>query len=158
LESGQTDIAIAGFYGEPPPGFYQQKLFEDEFVVILRKNHPRIKSRLSIAQYAREAHVRIAMHGELRGEFDRYLEKMDINRNIVAGLSSFTSPAWILCETDLLLTAPRKLAEKYAEYLPIKILPAPMEIKNVTIMQVWHSRTQKDPFQKWMREEMRKLF
>lgn len=154
LESGEADIAVAGFYGDLPPGFYQQKVFEDEFVVLARKKHPRMKGTMTLEKYLREDHIRIAMHGNLKGEFDTYLEKKGIKRNVVAGLSNFTSPAWILAETDFLLTAPRKLAERYCEYLPVQIFPAPMEIKKLTVMQVWHERTHEDPFQKWMRGEL----
>lgn len=37
LESGELDLAIAGFYGEIPPRFFKQKIFEDDFVCIGRK-------------------------------------------------------------------------------------------------------------------------
>lgn len=158
LESGQCDVAVAGFYGEPPPGFHQQKLFSDEFVVMARKRHPRLKGRLTLAKYLAEEHIRIALHGNLKGEFDRHLESKGMHRRVVAGLSNFVSPAWVLCETDLLLTAPRKLAERYAEYLPVEIFPAPMEIGPVNVAQVWHQRAHADPFHKWMRAMIKSLF
>lgn len=158
LEAGTTDVAIAGFYGTPPAGFFQQKLFSDEFVVLARKKHPRIDKTLSLERYLKEDHIRIALHGDLKGELDRYLDKKKMSRKVVAGLSNFTSPSWILAETDLLLTAPKKLAERYAEYLPVRLFPSPIELKPLSVMQVWHARTKDDPFRKWMRLQIKNLF
>ena len=67
MELGICDLAIAGFFGDLPDGFYQQKLFSDHFVCGVRKNHPKLKakSHLSIDDYCDERHALLAPGGEL---------------------------------------------------------------------------------------------
>src|SRR5712671_1032230 len=48
LESGDADLAI-GFMPQLMAGFYQQTLFEQRFVCLARKDHPRVRSKLTPA-------------------------------------------------------------------------------------------------------------
>ena len=67
LELGKSDLAIAGFFGDLPGGFYQQKLFTDHFVTAVRKEHPRLgrKKELSLTEFCDEQHLLVAPGGEL---------------------------------------------------------------------------------------------
>jgi DNA-binding transcriptional LysR family regulator len=46
LESGEADLAV-GFMPELEAGFYQQKLFDQGFACVVRRDHPRIGQRLT---------------------------------------------------------------------------------------------------------------
>src|SRR5260221_1801542 len=49
LESGDADLGI-GFMPQLMAGFYQQTLFEQRFVCVVRKDHPRVRSKLTFPQ------------------------------------------------------------------------------------------------------------
>ncbi|HXH75610.1 MAG TPA: hypothetical protein VNJ08_11625 [Bacteriovoracaceae bacterium] len=85
------------------------------------------------------------------------LEKKGFTQNFVAGLSSFTSPGWILIKTDLLLTCPRKLAMSYQQYLPLKIQETPFGLGKLSMVQVWHSKHHADPAHIWLRNAIQKI-
>ena len=60
MANGEIDLAI-GFLPNLENGFYQQKLFEQYYVVIASKNHPRLNSNnLTIEQYLSEPHKSLA--------------------------------------------------------------------------------------------------
>ena len=56
--------------------------------------------------------------------------------------------------SDLVLTAPRHLADHYSAYLPMTKLPVPFELDGFTVVQCWHQRTHLDPVRKWFRQRI----
>jgi DNA-binding transcriptional LysR family regulator len=153
LEKGDYDIAIAGFYGKLPEGFMKQKVFDDDFICISKKNHPRIKKKaLSIDQYANEKHILISLHGDMKAKTKDILAKKGLDQMFSSGVASFLSPGWIVASTELMLTCPRKLAEAYEKHLPIMLHELPFEIPSISVVQVWHERSHKDPAHSWLRQ------
>lgn len=159
MERGVCDVAIAGFFGDLPDGFYQQKLFTDHFQTAVRSNHPRLgkHTKLSLAEYCRERHILVAPGGDLRGKVDDLLKKRKLERQISAGLHAFMSSAWVVAKSDCILTAPSQVMKQIAEGFPINVMPAPIEVPDITIVQTWHERNNQDPGHKWFREQIRKV-
>lgn len=151
MESGQIDLAIAGFYKRVPEGYYKQNIFKDDFVCVARKNHPELKGPLSLKKYVDMKHLLITLNGDLKAKSVEILTKQGLEQNIVAGAFSFTSPGWILCDTDLLLTAPRKLAHAYRQYFPVQIHELPFNMTGIEVAQVWHVRHHNDSAHRWFR-------
>ncbi len=157
LESGSYDLAIAGFYGDLPEGYFQQIIFQDDFVCVAGKKHPVHKSKLTLEAYSKYQHLMISPQGDLQGRVDELLKKKNLRRQIRAGVSSFTSTGWALCDTDLLLTCPRKLAQRFTEYLPLAIQEPPFDLPALKIYQVWHQRTHVSPSHQWLRQAMARI-
>jgi DNA-binding transcriptional LysR family regulator len=159
LELGRCDLAIAGFFGNLPDGFYQQKLFTDGFVSAVRKNHPRLgrKRSLSLEDFCNERHLLAAPGGELRSKIDELLGKKKKQRTIVAGISTFMSSAWIVPESDGIFTGPSRLLKQIEKVFPIRILQLPVKIPDITIVQVWHKRSNRDAGHRWLRDQVRQI-
>ena len=62
LEAGDADLAI-GFMPQLEAGFYQQKLFEQSFVCMVRNDHPRIGKSLTLKRFVDESHIQITTSG-----------------------------------------------------------------------------------------------
>lgn len=153
LESGEFDLAIAGFYGDLPEGFIRQKLFSDDFVCIAKNDHPRIKkNNISLGQYSEEKHILISMQGDMKARSQEIMIKKGHQQHFRAGLASFLSPGWILTSTEYLLTCPRKLATTYKKYLPVSLHELPIEIPSIHVVQVWHERNHRDAAHMWLRQ------
>jgi DNA-binding transcriptional LysR family regulator len=152
LEQGHCDLAIGGFFGDLPDGFYQQKLFEDDFSCAVRVKHPRLgKSKtMDLDQFCEERHLLIAPSGELRGKVDLILGKRRA-RNIAAGCSSYVVSGWLVEGSDTVLTAPTQLIQLLRQKFELNILEAPFKIPDVSIVQVWHERNHRDPAHQWFR-------
>ncbi len=67
-------------------------------------------------------------------------------------MTGFLSPARVLTMTDLTLTCPRRLAESYTEFFPLKIYELPFKIPTMDVIQVWHEKQQNNPAHKWFRQ------
>lgn len=152
LYDGSLHLAIAGFFGELPEGFFQQRLFDETFTCVVREGHPVVKKRLSLAQYTKLSHVLISPGGDLHGVVDERLAALGRERHVAVGASSFLSPASIVAESDLILTAPRRLAKAYQRALPLRLVEPPLELPGFTVLQVWHERQHADPAHRWLRQ------
>ncbi len=158
LENGDYDLAIAGFYGDLPEGFLKQKLFDDDFICVARRDHPRVKKKtLSLEEYATEKHILISMQGDMKSKSRDLLAKKGKRQQFRAGLSSFLSPGWILTTTNYLLTCPRMLATSYEKHLPIALHELPIEIPQIQVIQVWHERHHRDAAHAWIRQVIHRV-
>jgi DNA-binding transcriptional LysR family regulator len=159
FEEGRLDLAIAGFFRAVPDGYHQQKLFDETFVCLVRADHPTVRSRLSLSQYTKLSHVLISPGGDLQGVVDEQLASRNERRHVAVGVSSFLSAGSIVAKSDLVLTAPRRLAAIYAPSLPLRSLAPPLPLPGFTVVQVWHGRHQDDPAHRFLRrliaEELR---
>lgn len=156
LETGAADLAVAGFFGDLPDGFYQQRLFTDGFLCAVRQDHPRLakKAKLTLDAYAGERHVLISPGGELSGTVDKALKAQKKGRVVVLGTSGFTVAGFVAAGSDLVLTAPARLVSQLAAHLPLKIFAPPLALPDIKIVQVWHERNHKDEGHKWFREQL----
>lgn len=154
LESGELDLAIAGFFDDMPEGFYQQQLFKDSFSCLVRQDHPDIHDRVTLKQFTAMKHILISPSGELEGVVDDVLKKMGLTRNVVASFPTFQAPGWILANADVILTAPTRLAHSFMQYLPVKMIPAPITLPGFTVLQVWHKKMHRHPVHQFIRQEI----
>lgn len=154
MATGAVDVAIAGFFGELPEGFYKQKLFSDTFCCVVRKGHALAKRRqITVDEYLSHEHVLISPQGDMVGAVDKTLGKRKVRR-VVAGMASFLTPAWVVAQSDLVLTAPRRLAQLISSHLPLAVIELPFEVPPITIVQVWHERVHRDPIHQWLRAKL----
>lgn len=158
LEQGQTDLALAGFFGDLPDGFYKQRLFVDTFRCCVRQGHSKVAKRLDLATFCSLPHILIAPGGELTGQVDRLLKRKKLQRLVIAGTSGFLSAGWAVAQSDAVLTAPSRLIRGFEEYLPIRSFEVPFELPSITVVQVWHERQHRDPAHRWFRERIHAHF
>jgi DNA-binding transcriptional LysR family regulator len=155
LERGECDLAIAGFYTDLPQTLYQQQLYQEDFVVLLRKQHPLSAAPLSLQAYCQAQHIVTTLTGDLDGIVDKELAKQGLKRHICAGISSFMAPPALVLHNDVLLTCLRSVAESALAQQPqLQIQPCPLPLKSVQISQIWHSRCQDDLLHQWLRKQI----
>jgi DNA-binding transcriptional LysR family regulator len=157
LESGEADLGI-GFMPQLEAGFYQQKLFEQSFVCMVSKDHPRIRSELTLSRFVDEAHIVVTTSGTGHQIVDKVFETEQIERRIALRLPSFLGIALIVAKTDLLVTVPRRLAEMLSEHNDIKVFPSPVKLPSYQVKQHWHERYHNDPGNIWLRGVVSQLF
>ncbi len=154
LAQGQCGIAIAGFFGELPEGFFQQEIFLDRMVCLRSKVKGGVNGqRIPLQDYLNLKHIYISPEGRPSGGIvDTLLAKQKKNRQVVASVSGFAAPAWICVNTDYSCTLPQRLASLYCEILSLNWFELPFETPKIRVVQVWHGRTQKDPLLRYIRQ------
>ncbi|GGW93189.1 LysR family transcriptional regulator [Alteromonas halophila] len=146
LETGACDIAIAGFFEDLPDTFYQQKVFQEEFVVLASRNNTRIGDTLTLTAFQECDHLVTTLTGDLDGIVDKQLQRSGHRRNVVAGVSSFLSPASVIEGTDLIITCLGTVADHACrQHSGLMSFQPPIDLPKVEILQTWHQRTHDDP-------------
>jgi DNA-binding transcriptional LysR family regulator len=112
LEARALDIAILPIQ-DVPPRFIQQKLFETDFVVTMRKRHP-FARKPSLRRYCELRHVLVSQSGNSYGNVDEALAQHGLSRRVALTVPSFMMALVVLAETDLLGTLPRPLVSRHA--------------------------------------------
>jgi DNA-binding transcriptional LysR family regulator len=157
LENGEAELAI-GFMPQLDAGYYQQKLFWQDFVCLVRAGHPRIGTRLTLRQFREEAHVQVVASGTGYAFADKLLEQRGIERRITLRVPNFLGVASIISSTDLIATLPRGLGESFAHRHKVRVLPIPAKLPNYAVKQHWHERYHQDPANQWLRGVVVELF
>ena len=157
LESGELDLAV-GFISSLGAGFCQQKLFKETFVCAVRADHPRIKSTLTLAQFATEIHLAVTTSGTGHDIIERTLEAKRIDRRIAMRVDGFLGISSIIAATDCIVVVPRQLGQYLTKQARIKMLPLPFEVPTYFVMQHWHERYTHDAANKWLRGLFSELF
>jgi DNA-binding transcriptional LysR family regulator len=155
LETGECDLAVAGFFGALPAGYYQKVLLTDSFASAISVDHPLAsKKTIGLAAFAAERHVMVAPGGALAGDVDRALAKAGVRRVVVLGSSTFLASAWITARSRAVLTGPRRILSRMAEPLGLRLFPPPVPLKPIRVVAVWHGRNHQDEAHCWFRQRL----
>jgi len=157
LESGEADLAV-GFMPQLEAGFYQQKLFEQHFSCVVRRDHPRVHSRLTQTMFKRENHVLVTAAGTGQNLVEEALERLGVRRNVALRLPNYLGIGGLVASTDLMVTVPQRVAETLVRIANVKLLAPPYELPVFAIKQHWHDRFQQDSANRWLRSVISDLF
>lgn len=156
LQSGEADLAL-GLIPTLDRGFYQQALFDQDWVCLCHADHPRIGEPFDLSHYLNEAHVGI-VSGTGTQLLEDALKKLDKPRQVQLALPGFLGLPGILSTSDLVATLPRHIGETLARTAGLRVLPCPLAIESFTVKQYWHTRYHQDPANRWLRGVCADLF
>jgi DNA-binding transcriptional LysR family regulator len=157
LESGEADLAV-GFMPELEAGFYQQKLFEQNFACVVRREHPRIGAHLTKKRFESEKHVVITAPGTGHDLVEQALARERLERKVALSLPTLPGVGNLLANTDLIATVPDRISQMLVRIANVKTLLPPFPFPSFAIKQHWHARYQHDPANQWLRSMVADLF
>lgn len=158
LSSGEVDFAV-GFFDNLMAGFRQTLVFRERFVCIARAGHPGVKRGMTVDAFKNAEHAVADPTGmAFHGVIERVLSRQGLRRNVKVRLPSLHVLPMIVANSDLLGVVPSRLAQAYAQILPVKVLPLPVATSSYDIRLHWHERYDHDPAIQWMRRSFVGLF
>jgi DNA-binding transcriptional LysR family regulator len=149
LDSGAIDIAVAHLRALPAR-FDSMVLLRDPFVVVARRDHPRLGRKFSIEDYAALDHLLVSPRGDTTGAIDRMLLDFGLSRRISLLVATYLAVPAALAASDLVATVPTRVAQRIAATADMAIAPLPVDFA-ATVSLAWHRRTASDPAQSWFR-------
>lgn len=155
LARGEVDLALMT-PSAAAPGLRTRHLFDERYVLIGRKGHPRLRRNLSIEQFAQLEHVVVSLRG---GDFvtpvDHALAALGHQRRVVLSAASFLFLPQIVAQSDFVALVPQQLVRDRAGEL--KIVECPLSVPGFEVGMVWHERNHGHQGQRWVREAMVEL-
>jgi len=150
LASGEVDLAL-GFLPELSQGVVQKRLFRDRYVCLVRADHPRIGSRLTLAQFLAATHVLVSSRGSAHEIVEQTLRNQGLVRRIALRVPHFTVVPMILARTDHMVIVPEGLLRAITPFGRFKALKPPVDIPALDVKVHWHERFGRDPGVSWLR-------
>jgi DNA-binding transcriptional LysR family regulator len=150
MEAGQVDLAI-GLLPQLKAGFFQQRLFTQQYVCMFRAGHPLDNKKILSADFYAADHVAIVSAGTGHGMVDDILDKNGAQRKVKLTVPHFVAVSHILQSTNLVATVPERLAEHMAKPFGLKYVPHPVKLPEIAINLFWHAKYHKDPANQWLR-------
>jgi LysR family nod box-dependent transcriptional activator len=128
-------------------------IFTDRFACIAWAQNPLIGNVLTLEKYLELEHVSVVLgpHNPPHIEQES-LEAQGVVRKVAVHAPTFNAVAEAVVGGNLIATVHARAAKLYAERLPIKVYPPPVEIANFTECLQWHKNKQADAGTIWMRD------
>ena len=157
MSNGAVDLAI-GFVPQLKAGFYQQKLFRQQYECLVSSHHPRIQGKLSLEDFQREGHVVFYHQGTGHSILEQQIRRLGIQRDIYIQLSSFLGLGLLIEKSDLITSIPTRLSKMFARNPNLRSYALPFESPRYVIRQHWHARFHQDAGSRWMRKIIYEFF
>jgi DNA-binding transcriptional LysR family regulator len=158
MAAGRIDLAL-GLLPQLQAGFYQQALFRQDYVALMRKGHPLARTgRLTLAAFTAAEHVRIVAAGTGHGRLDQALEKKKLKRTFRLTVPHYVALGEVLQHCDLIATVPERFADRTLRPFGLVKCALPVSVYASAIHQFWHSRLHRDPGHQWLRQQVGQLF
>lgn len=155
LAQGEVDIVV-GNWPAPPDDLHMARLFGDEVVCLVAKNHPAARRGWDSESWLAAEHIApTPTHPGAKGVIDEHLDKLGLQRNITVRCPHFGLIPAMVASSLLVLTTGRQYCERYTGTLPVKILPCPIDFPRMMYYQLWHERTHASASAKWLRDRVK---
>ncbi len=150
MEAGHIDLAV-GLLPQLKAGFFQRRLFTQQYVCMFRQGHPLDKKKVLSSDFFAADHVAIVSDGTGHGMVDEILDKNSPQRKVRLTVPHFVAVGHILQSTNLVATVPERLAERMAKPFALRYVPHPVKLPQIAINLFWHAKYHKDPANQWLR-------
>ncbi|VTU26078.1 hypothetical protein SRS16CHR_03786 [Variovorax sp. SRS16] len=157
LSLGHVDLVI-GNWLKPPEDLHMSRLFGDEIVSLVNKDHPAVRRGWDADTWLAAEHIApTPTHPGARGIVDQMLDELDMQRNITARCAHFGLIPDMVASSLLVLTTGRQYCERFIPRLPVKILECPVVLPRLMYYQLWHERTHSSSSARWLRERIKSV-
>jgi DNA-binding transcriptional LysR family regulator len=167
LESGEVDLAIGHFPGvlaelgaqhlqESSPRFMFERLYDGEYVVVMRKQHPLARGTLSLDDYCAARHLLVSFSGRPIGFVDEALTAVSRKRRVVLTVNQFFTAGLVVATSDLLTVLPRHFISGTGVADQVVWRPLPLDVPAVHVDALWHRQHQASSAHRWLREAVRR--
>ncbi|WP_221800928.1 LysR family transcriptional regulator [Oceanobacter mangrovi] len=152
MEQGNADFLLlpSNFLSPDHPSV---DLFDEDFVVICWSGNKTVQDNINLDEYCALGHVLAQFGSKRRPSVDSWMmQRGGIERRVEVTVNTFSAIPQCVVGTQRIATIHRRLAQQWAQYLPIRILEAPMEIPSFKWGLQWHEMHNVDPVTLWVRD------
>jgi DNA-binding transcriptional LysR family regulator len=132
-------------------------IFDDDYVCVVWSGNMNVGRTVTTEQYLSMPHVVAQFpHGRLNTHDEQHLQRLGLKRNVAVRTPTFTLVPMFVIGTDRIATVHSRLALQCAQYLPLKILPSPIQFPLLREVLQWQPHLGTDPALFWLREILKR--
>jgi DNA-binding transcriptional LysR family regulator len=153
MEQDRIDLLVTSI-GTTPKEAVAQKLFDEHFVMVQRKGHPRGANPPDIDEFCDLSHVLIALsEAAFRGPVDDTLKAMSRKRRVAVSVSGFLIAPQVIAQTDYVAIVPQTVAALFDHQLDAMEPPFPQP--GFPVAMSYHPRRKADAGLAWLRQQIK---
>ena len=157
LESADADLAIGAYRGLPA-SLFQKRLFEREYVGLVRRSHPLTRRRLTAKAFAAAPQAVVRLPSGIQDAVERELARLGLRRTSAMEVPSALMLPPLIASSDYLAVVPGQLADAFMQHDQFAVLELPFDLPASVIRILWHRRHHEDAANAWLRREIADLF
>ena len=149
MARGDVDLALMTPQAAAP-SLRTRHLFDERYVLIGRRHHPRLRQGITLDEFVQLEHVIVSLRG---GSFvtpvDDMLTALGRSRKVVLSAASFLFVPEIVAQSDFVALVPHRLVRERADKLESVEFP---QAEGFAVGMVWHERNHGHAGQRWIRD------
>lgn len=145
-----ADLAAQAQAGEPVL-FSYQRLFNGDYVCVMRRGHPLAEVPLTLDAYCAARHLLVSFSGRPYGFTDQALAAINRERRVVLTVNQFFTAGRVVANSDLLTVLPRHFVSVTGMAHELILRELPMAVPAIHVDAVWHHSQQRDAAHQWLR-------
>lgn len=150
MEAGHVDLAI-GLLPQLKAGYFQRRLFQQRYVVLLREGHELDKESITVSEFEAASHVVVVSAETGHAIVDVSIERLGIKRTVSLTVPHFVALGHILSASSMIATVPERYAMACRKPFGLRYVTHPLPMPEVSINVFWHAKFNKEPANQWLR-------
>lgn len=146
-----ADLTASEQSGEPLP-FSHQRLYDGEYVCVMRKDHPLATGPFTLNRFCAARHMLVSFSGRPYGFIDESLATLGRKRHVVLTVNQFFTAGRVVANSKLLTVLPRHFVRVTGIADQLVLRPLPFDVAPVHVDAVWHRRSQQRSAHAWLRQ------
>lgn len=156
LHKGELDLAVVARV-QVPRDLPTRVLYEDHYVYVMRKDHPRAAEPVTLDSFCAIPQVFLGYGtSTLDDLIDETLARGGRQRLAQVAVSSFGQIVHHLRHSDHAAVLGGRVARQFAQELHIQ--PLPFDLPGYTSLLCWDARSDADPAVQWLKAEILRIF
>jgi DNA-binding transcriptional LysR family regulator len=141
LASGTSDIAVSVF-GLLDPAFVRVELLRENYMVLMRKDHPAAND-VTLNNWLAHSHIVVSARADNFSPIDEALARLGRSRRVAMVVPSFLMVPPLVAGSDLVAMLPSRCLP--SDVTCFSIAPPPIAIDGFALHMAWHRRSEADP-------------
>ena len=132
--------------------FQHQRLFDGEYVCVMRRDHPLASGTLTLDAFCGARHLLVSFSGRPFGFVDEALASLGRQRHVVMTVNQFATAGRVVAQSNLLTVLPRHFVQvaRMGDALVLRDLP--FDVPLVHVDMLWSRHRPQTAAQVWLRE------
>ncbi|MBE1276881.1 LysR family transcriptional regulator [Enterovibrio baiacu] len=150
LKSDHVDVVL-GAVEPQDTALIMEDLYTERHVCLFDPRSTGLSSPLSLDNYTSTPHALVTVDGQLSSPVDDTLRALGCDRQVVMGSQRFLTVRHLLSGRNLLCTVAELMAKLEMFNDTLAISPAPVNVSDFVIRQIWHKKHDNNAKNMWIR-------
>ncbi|WP_163391912.1 LysR family transcriptional regulator [Enterovibrio norvegicus] len=155
LKSDHVDLVL-GAVEPQDTALIMEDLYTERHVCLFDPHSTGLSSPLSLESYTSTPHALVTVDGQLSSPVDDTLRALGCDRQVVMGSQRFLTVRHLLSGRNLLCTVAELMAKLEMFNDTLAISPAPVNVSDFVIRQIWHKKHDNNAKNTWIRQTIQR--